>query len=239
MTSSPSWELPSIVDYFDDAADAPYRLSRQLEAMSSAEQDAALRTVTETVRRRLDELDDDQVARAAVLVVDHMYRAASAAQVWDSPLAAYLEGSARPFFEGVARRGFLVHYLVDNTYSDLGRPVELYPHWYGRCGIAYSCPQLMARRLMEADGAAADFPARLPQYIGEGRRVADLLVERAAADDQHFVFLDADAAEHAFATAQRVSEAPGVIFVFRNKTPAEASSCLVRLPDGPRPVAGL
>jgi hypothetical protein len=88
---------------------------------------------------------------------------------------------------------------------------------------------------MEKDGVAEEYDVRLPQYIREARDLADTLVERCVANQDHFVFLDTDPASDSFDVAHRVSQAPGVVEILRQEAPVKGSKFRARFPDGPNP----
>ena len=164
-------------------------------------------------------------------MADDLYKAASVATMIDDALQAYLMASAATLCRIVGERGFVIHYVVDNTYDEelsMQRPLQLYQPWFEAAGFAYICPQKVAELLMGAsDPGSASVYEHLPLYIREGRHLADEIVTRCHAENIHYVFLDTDSCDNSFEVASSRRDEDDVIWAFRNEAPIPGSHCVV------------
>ena len=142
-----NWMLPLCSDYWDERVQAIDRLSRALDAVPPSQRDGQVGLIRAAIARHVEALSDVQLTRAAFVVADDLYKAADRLSYWNSALQTYLWASANPFFEAVRTRGFILSYVVDNSFEDLTRPVRFYPLWYKPTGLCYICPQHIAYSL--------------------------------------------------------------------------------------------
>ena len=187
-----------------------------------------------------------QLTRAAFVVADDLYKAADRLSYWNSALQTYLWASANPFFEAVRTRGFILSYVVDNSFEDLTRPVRFYPLWYKPTGLCYICPPHIAYDLpiWEKVGPKGDLPkddlqqpldpARLnliPSYIAEARDIACQLIRKCYDSGRHFVLLTTDGQGDGLSATLDASGHARVIRVIRDEAPIPGSRCTVSFPN--------
>ena len=155
-----NWMLPHCSDYWDERVQAIDRLSRALDAVPPSQRDGQVGLIRAAIARHVEALSDVQLTRAAFVVADDLYKAADRLSYWDSALQTYLRASVNPFFESVRTRGFILSYVVDNSFEDLTRPVRFYPLWYKPTGLCYICPPHIAYDLpiWEKVGPRGDLP---------------------------------------------------------------------------------
>lgn len=221
------WMHRKITDYWDSATREPESAADRLDQLDDSGRARALTEIADAVTEHLRVLPDDVMLQAAVPVIDDLYKGACYAGRWDSSLEAYLEASASTFFSGLADRGLMVQYAVDNAWEDLTRPLQLFPSWFTACGFVYVCPQALAQQLEQAgpSGTGGSVDA-------ESRHVASELMVRCQEAQRHFVHLDADCAEDSFEPVFALREAPGVLTIFRNDAPEPGSKISVWYPGG-------
>jgi hypothetical protein len=235
-----SWLLKSVYQYWDYRVNAIDRLSRTLEAMPQAEQQGQLGEIHRAVRMHVDALPDEALIQAVFVVADDLYKAASHASYWDWALENYLLASAGTFFQAVSERGYIVNYVVDNTYADLTGPALLFPLWYGQTGLQYICPQYIAYWLTAPPHEREEVPQpldpervkRVSTRMTDACSVAKELVERCRREAHHFIFLTADSEQADFSAAMNGIESPGLIHIFRNQPPEPGTKCSIRMPSG-------
>jgi len=233
MTSLEDWRQPNLVSYWDQRTDATARFRERLLSLRSEDRIAALEVVRKTVNDAAQSCPDKNLRKLVFVVGDDLYKSANVDGIWDEALSLYLKASAGEFFGVVQARGYRMHYIVDNAFSDLTRPLN-FDAWFRPCGIVYICPQFLASKMMERDKVEpARFHENLPRYIDEGRYMADEAVKRCVDEQRHFLFLDADSKEGSFTAAQAASEHAGVITVLRNEAPLPGSKVDVRFSDKP------
>jgi hypothetical protein len=236
-----NWMLPRITDYWDEQVQATDRLSRVLGAVPPSERDSQVGLIRAAIGRHVEALSDVNLTRAAFVVADDLYKTAGRLSSWDYPLELYLGASANAFFEAVRTRGFLLSYVVDNSFEDLTRPVRLYPLWYKPTAVCYICPQHIAYSLqiLEKNGPKDDLqqpldPSRLnliPSYIAEARDIACQLIRKCYDSGRHFVLLTTDGQGDGLSAALDASGHRRVIRVIRDEAPIPGSRCTVSFPN--------
>jgi len=225
------WRQPNLIPYWDERTDAIRQFRGRLAALSGDDQSIALDVVRKTVSAAVQNRSDEDLKMLVFVVGDDLYKAANADGIWDDALSRYLNASAGEFFSAVQERGYRLHYIVDNAFPDLTRPLN-FDIWFRPCGIIYICPQQLASKMMAHDNVEpASFEENLPRYIDEGRFIADTMIKRCAEEQRHFLFLDIDSQENSFTSAQAMSDDSGVITVLRNEAPLPGSKAAVRFPD--------
>jgi hypothetical protein len=233
----PDWMLPRLTDYWDQQVDAIERLSRVLAGMPETERVSQLASISAAVSRHAQILDDDILAKSAAAVVQDLYKAVCARTYLDEPLLQYLTASCQPYFQELSQRGYVVQYLIDNTWERLDGPAIAFPIWFAAAAMLYICPQHIACRAFEKDSPQEEWPALVSKNIAAAREVAGQLVDRCNAEGRHFVYLDTDARDADLEVATKAIGWPGVIHIFRQEAAASGSRCVVTLPTSKRNAA--
>ncbi len=227
------WMLPHITSYWDERVEAIERFSRLIAATPESERVSELSALSAAVKRHSETLDDADIVKFAVPIVDDLYKAAAYRTYIDEPLLQYLKASCSPLFETLRARGYFVEYFVDNTWGRLVGPVTAFPMWFSETGLFYICPQEIACNAFEKDKPEAEWPALVQKYSADARRVAAELVARCRQARRHFVYLDIDADVDDLKLVHDINEDGGGIVVFRQETPEPGSHIAVRLPKIP------
>ena len=229
------WSLP-LVGYWDQQAHAINGGTLRLIELGAPERTAACGEIRRAVLEGVRALDDERLLKAAVTMVDDLYKYVNDAVLMDAALFEYLDAFGRTFTAAVRERGYVIRYVVDNTFSGIDHltvgPFDLFPRVFNAAGFVYVCPQQLALRLMEGDGIAASaYEEAVPRYIAEARMLADRLATQCLAEGRHFVFLEADYEDGALDAALAGDKAPGVLTVFRNEAPLPGTSVSITFPD--------
>lgn len=232
------WDL-RLVDFWDQQAHAINDATMRLIKLGPPERTAACGEIRQAVLNGVAALDDSRLLRAAVSMVDDLYKYVNDAVLMDPSLFAYLDAFGRTFTTAVRERGYVIRYVVDNQFSDvefmmLG-PFDLFQKIFNAAGFVYISPQQMAWRLMQGDGVAdSAYEASLPQYIAEARMLADRLANRCLDEGRHYVFLEADYEDGSLNAALGRKDAPGVLTVFRNDVPLPGTNVSAGFPEQKR-----
>jgi len=229
------WALPNITGYWDQRVRAIESLSRELKEMPQESWAAQASLIRAAVGRRVGALSDRDLMKAASVMADDLYKAVSQITLWDDALEQYLAASSGAFLAAVSARGFVVNYVIDNSFDDLAGPVRWFPRWFTTAELFYICPQHLACWTMKDEGRPETaWQALMPNYIERARESADAMVARCRNEGRHFVFLATDSNEECFSAAMRTQGLPGVIRIFRRDAPIPDSKCVVTSPANSR-----
>ena len=232
-----NWHFPTIYDYLDQLQDAIYIQSRKLADLPEEEQTRELLAIQSAILDQAKGFSDEDMVRVAYVMTEDLYKAANRESVMlDNALYNYVQASAGTFFELLSQRGFVVHYLIDNTFDPtlegMQRPLKLYDTWFRAAGFVYICPQHIAYQLMEKGGhdVTKSFDL-LPRHMGTSREIANEIVGHCHKEQRHYVFLDTDWIPTSFDTSNSVVNQPYVTTIFRTDPPFPHSRSLVYCQD--------
>jgi hypothetical protein len=243
-----TWFRPSITDYWDWRGAAVESHVQKLAALAPAAREQALGEIRDCIAAHAAALSDDLLLKAAVCMSDDLYKTAVGTEqivrgprvrVWDENDRSYLAASAATLGSLVAARGYVIRYVIDNSFEisedGLAGPIEYFRVWFSAAGFVYICPQALATELMKADSQKPeDLVGLLPQYAAEARYLANSVAGRCQQEHRHYVFLDADSVDGAFEAALAKPEGEGVLQIFRNEAPIPGSCCEIVFPQAPR-----
>ena len=229
------WNHPKVTDYWDARVGAIEAAGDRLEKLAGEQGSSALVAVRQAVEERAAALDDPFLLRAAVTLFDDLYKTASSIGYWSESLRRYIEASAGTFCSVLSERGFRVQYLVDNAWTDMARPVQLFPDWFGAAGIGFICPQALVLGQSHG-GAVPPMDAATSELMSRHIAPARESVEKAVAayrDEQfHFVQLDTDMVDSSFETALEARGDQGVLTMYRSEAPEPGSKIGIWPPKG-------
>lgn len=228
------WFPKRITDYWDQQAEAITTAAKRLEKLSLAGLELALAEIARGVRRHANALSEQNLLTAAFCMTDDLYKAVSVLSYWDPSLAKYLNASARTLCTLLYERGFVIRYVIDNTFSltpvGMSGPLEWYPMWFSEAGFKYICPQHLALSFMRDDGIKTnEVLERMPQYIDEARMVTDEVLLRCQKASDHYVFLDTDAAPTSFDVAIKGFGTANTLTIFRDDPPVRGTKCAAQI----------
>ena len=119
------WRFRGLLDYFDDRQSRLIELSKRLSALPDADRAVALDTVRSEVARLTNELTDEILRQVSVAVIEDLYKSGNVLTQWDSSTQQYVQAMWGTFFTVLAERGYLMHYVVENTFPEhLDRPLS-------------------------------------------------------------------------------------------------------------------
>lgn len=229
------WKL-RLVDYWDQNIDAINTQVLRLSQLEPAERDLACTQISQTVAEQLAHLSDRQVQKAAVSMVDDLYKYVNDQVLMHTALLAYLDAVARTLITTLHQRGYQLHYVVENQFSGaefiLRGPCDLFPRIFQAAGLVYICPHALAWQLMQADGViASDYAALIVTYLDEARGLANRLVRQCQVSSRSLIFLEVDYQHGALDEVLAGSGMPGVLSVIRQDAPLPGSTVAVRFPE--------
>jgi hypothetical protein len=231
------WKRTNISEYWDYRTNGIFEFSQRLRDEAPDERASILKKITKTIPNVATPMADDELLLTAVSFVDDLYKTVALTDpiAWDETESKYLQACGGTMSTLLKRRGYVVEFVIDNTYKDLRRPLQLFRDWFGNADLFFTCPQEVAMRLMQKDAVPVEATLpNLPKYIEEARHVSGALVGRCHSEGRHFVYLDTDAEEDSFEIPLSYVGQPGVLAIFRNDAPASGSKVQVGLPNQPR-----
>jgi hypothetical protein len=223
-----SWVFQKISDYWDQNEDAIYRYSSEIHEFDEEKKENVYSSIQFAIETVTESFSDKTMAAEAVFMTDHLYKALNRQFLfWGETTIRYLDASIGTFLNILSKRGFLIQYLVDNSFTPsiwgMMKPMKYYSDGFNAARFIYICPQKIAYELMKIDDMRSYFTL-LPQYIKEARSVANNLIKKCHETQKHYVLLDTDYEPELFQTAKSVSSNPLVITIFRNEAPVKNSN---------------
>lgn len=159
---------------------------------------------------------------------------------WTPGVKDHIAATAGVFMQVLAQRGFVLHYVIDNTQSEalIGQTLTYVPAVFQVAGFLVTGPQLMALELMQkADHRPRDVAA-IPRYRTEGHHVANRLISRCHEERRSSVYLNLDLDDDAPGLSLHVALSQGgtpkTIVVFRDASPQVGSVARLAPPPGIR-----
>lgn len=226
-----------LAELWDYRSRAIVEASKRLERLSDPDREQALRSLTEQVRSQTAVLNDDWLAMVALILVEDLYASYYYSFEWRPTTAAYLSATAGAFLEELAKRGFVVHYVVDATVGDAnpGEMLTYLPALFGAAGFMVLGPQLLALKVLERSGGPGG-PSAFASALAEGQVLAEELVTRCHAERRPSVYLNLDLNDDAPALPLGTPLSPagsaGTILVFRDQPPIVGGPPRTALPPG-------
>ena len=232
------WVLNIITDYWDHLSNAIYLNARKLENSSDKERKASIVSLKQAVLQHGGSLNEEDLLLSAFCMIEDIYKTVTSTLSYDQALLDYLSASAGTFCDLLRQRGYIIHYIVDNTFESddlhMQGPIKYFPNIFRSAGFVYICPQQIARTLMDEDHIGSEkYFEELHRYIAEARDVSSMVVEEYDEAKAHFIFLDTDSEEGSFDLVLNDNYTPGVMTIFRNEAPTPGSTAAVNFPREP------
>ena len=211
--------LPKVTDYWDPVKNAVPQFAGLFAPLSPAEAKGKADAIRAGITEHLRVLPDQLLVRAVFVVAEDLYRTANTITIWNSSVADYLACSAATFIGLLAQRGYHLHYIKDNSFQEMQRPIQLFPLWFQACGIEYQCPQLLESEFgMEPK---------------ESQGVVSQVLRGFFADGKHYVVLDTDSIDSSFDAPLEQRNMEGIITVIRTEAPGPGSKAMVYVAGQP------
>ena len=234
-----NWELNSVFYYFDNRErNCIAEYSNEYGKLSDAERKEADRLMKNRIEGHLDQMSGDfeQIQMAAECIVDDIYRSVNLAYMFNGAVFAYLNATAKVAMDWFTRRGLQIHYLTNNTYSDMTRPFRIFEPFFNAAGLEYICPQhILWEVLNEKREITMEIYRRAFDTIGHVARNlwAKERIEDCCKSGRHYLHLDIDGDDDSFKVDTQFAQKDGHLVVFRSENPLDNPHVHVLLCDRP------
>lgn len=223
-----NWFLRKITDYWDSNNNALHIYAKSLTRLSGAEYDSALVDIQNAVIEHASVLPDNTLQQVAWIMVDDIYKSVNTPFILQSPFLDYLSASAETLLNIVKDRGYVIQYVVDNTFAadeiHMMGPIKVFPLVFKASGLKYICPQELAIKMMVSDSVDENnLYSSMPRYIEEARDVSNMVVNRCHEEKYHYIFIDTDSQDNSFDTAISQRNQSGVVIAYRCEAPVKGS----------------
>src|SRR5947208_3745612 len=142
------WFLPKISDYWHTNEDVRHPLCDAVQQTQGEKRTVLLQHISDSIKEHVRVLSDKDLCLAAFIMVDDLYKSLNSIIVYDDAIRQYLEASAGVFSSLLSKRGYAVHYIINNGFpnTEIGmqRPLDIFPLWFRDIGLVYICPQKVA-----------------------------------------------------------------------------------------------
>jgi len=228
------WVFPKIYKYWDWKTDAILVNSEEIGKYDNDTAADVYASIQFAVESHVKNMSEKDLAMQAFVMVEDLYKSVNRPAVrLDESVIEYLQASAGTFCYLLSKRGFSIHYLIDNVFEQTERgmtyPLKAYGPWFNAVGIVYICPQEIAYEAIS--DRQEDYFEMLPIYIGEARSIANEIAARCHKEKRHYVFLDTDYIPESFGEPLKAKDSPYTLTIFRNEAPIEGSQCSIRCVD--------
>jgi hypothetical protein len=232
------WDFRTVAHLWDPRLGAIDAGADQLESLAETARAESLVALRDRVAALVREMDDGLLVGTAYFMVEDLYKSCFHQLRWSSGIEEYIRATAGTVMRELARRDFVLHYVIDNMECEAevvnrlaGVPLPLQA-----AGLLVTGPQIMALELMEQLDHQPRDASAIPRYRAEGHDVADRLIQRCHQERRSSVYLnmdlDDDAPALSLEVALSVAGTPGAIVIFRNEAPAIGSLSHISPPPG-------
>lgn len=233
------WTFPALSAVWEYRNGAIVAGGRQLDALSGDERERAWVELRDRVQGMVEGLDDGWLLTTAFRMVEDIYKSFFRGFEWDSGVHDYLTATGQPVIAELARRGFVLHYVIDATEgdADIALTLEYLPQIFQAAGLAVVGPQMAALRFFIAEEGEppADIRA-IQRYRHDGHAIADSVISGWHQERQSSVYLNFDFDDGLPGLPLNVAlsqwEKPGTAVVLRRLAPAESTEAYFVPPSG-------
>ncbi|QZT57905.1 hypothetical protein JN084_04650 [Mycolicibacterium austroafricanum] len=235
---SVEWDFPTLAFVWDPKSKAILAGSDRLASLTETDRSLSLAALHQRVAAFAQALDAGWLVTTAFFMVDDLYKSSFCDLRWSSGVGQYIEASAGAVLQELTRRGYVLHYVIDNTQPAANQldTVAGASAVLRAAGLVVTGPQLMALELMKRDDVENRDAAAVARYRDEGHFVADKMIERCHVERRHSVYLNIDLDDDtpglALDMALSQASTPGTIVVFRSQPPHAGSVARISVPPG-------
>lgn len=233
------WTFPALDSVWEYRNGAILAGGDRLDGLCGDDRERCLAGLRQRVEMLVDRLDDGWLLTTAFFMVEDLFKSYFRWDQWTPGMHDYIAATATVVIEELARRGFVLHYVIDNTQGDahLAAMLTYLPQVFRAAGLAVIGPQLVAvDLLMKAEGQPPAETAAIQRYRDEGHAIADAVVSQWHQERRSSVYLNLDLNDDLpaldLSVALSQSGAPETIVVFRNLPPMEGTQSTVFPPPG-------
>lgn len=233
------WDFPTLAHVWEYRTGAIMSGATRLDNLNETDRAHCLDALAERVATLVGQLDDGWLVATAVFMVEDMYKSFYRMDHWNPSVQDYIANTAAIVVQEIARRGLVLHYVVDATQGE-GNLVTLLaylPSMFTAAGLAVVSPQMMALKILSrSQEQPPDDIAEIQRYRDEGHAIADDVIAQCHQERRSSAYfnldLDDDLPGLALDVALSQGGAPGTIVVFRSDPPTEGSIVDVSPPPG-------
>lgn len=239
MADYADWDFPSLAYLWDSQIRAIMAGAQKLDSLSEADFECSLALLADRVRGFARAMDDNWLVVTAYVMAEDLFKSYFNQFGWGPPVEAYIAATAGELMKEFTRRGFVLHYVVDNTLgaADLREVLTFMPPMFEPAGLAMISPQLMAAALMiERVPEGKRHLSLIKDYRDEGHAQADELVSQLHRERRSSFYLNMDFDDDNPALSMDVALSQrgktGTVVVFRNQLPIPGSKSDIWPPPG-------
>lgn len=240
------WTFPTLGFVWEYRNGAIVAGGRRLDALFGADRRDCVTELHDRVQEMVERIDDGWLVMTAFWMVEDVYKSLFREFEWTPGVHDYLCATGQPVIAELARRGFVLHYVIDATQPDVNIATMLgyLPGVFRAAGLAAIGPQLAALTFFtENEGRKPEDIRDIQRYRSDGHAVADAVVTRWHQERRSSVYFnvdfDDDSPGLALDVALSPQGAPGTAVVFRNQAPTEGSEAYFVPPPGLRMPPGV
>ncbi len=237
MVDYVDWDFPSLAYLWDSQMRAIVSGANKLESLSEADFVRSLTLLRGRVHSFAQAMSDEWLIVTAYVMVEDLFKSCFNQFRWSPGVPAYVAATAGEVVKELTQRGFVLHYVIDNTVgnANLAEVLDYMPQLFETARLAMTGPQLMAGVLMARDGLPQEI-SRIPEYRDRGHAAADELVSRWHRERKSSVYLNMDFDDDTPALSMDVAlsqcDKPRTVVVFRNQLPAPGTKSNIWPPAG-------
>lgn len=217
------WNFTTLTLLWDWRSRAIVTAADALDVLTEDERLRSLTALMDRVSAIARGLEDQVLVTIAFIMVEDLFKSYFHEFRWTPGVYGYIVATAGTVLEELTRRGWVLHYVIDNTLAeaDFAEVIQYLPATFSAAGFLVTGPQIMALEAMQRiDGHDRDV-ALVPQYRTEGHHLADQLIVRCHNERRCSVYLNADLDDGsdglALDAALTPRHQPATILVFRNE----------------------
>ena len=231
------WDFPSLAYLWDSQIRAIVTAAERLESLSEDDRVRSMTLLAARVRAFAHATNDEWLIATAFAMVEDLFKSYFNHFAWGPSVQAYVAATAGEVMKELTRRGFVLHYVVDNTLgqANLSEVLIYLPQLFETAGLAVTGPQLMAAYLMMEDDVPLEI-SRIAEYRDRGHAAADELVGIWHRERQSSFYLNMDFDDDKPALSMDVAlsacDDPKAIVVFRQLLPVPGTTSQIRPPEG-------
>ena len=222
------WELGKATDYFDNRTmNCIWEYSQEYGKLSMIERPMVDLLIKHRIEGWLDQISSYNEAllpMVAASIVDDIYRSTNLSYYFNEDVVDYLNATAKVVMNWYSKHGFQIQYMTNNSFSDMLRPLVVFPRFFSKTGLLYLCPQYYAWEQMEKKGIPIEhFPLYYRDYVAEATNAMRELAIRCCMAGAHYVHLDVDAGPEPFDADFAYKSNLKQVQVFRKEAPQDSS----------------
>ena len=166
----------------------------------------------------------NELQKLVAAIIDGIYCTAAGLHSFDAALLDYLTVTAKPIFKWLREHGLAVHYLTNNTYSNLMFPADLFMRFFNAAGLLYACPQNAVWYAMQKhDEPWEMFEENYARNIYYSRHEYNVTSQMSFKKGISSVHLVMDGGISDFPELDKYSGQDGHVIVFRDQEPRPGS----------------